>query len=84
MPIVTLSLARARLVEARSARPSVRRRREARRMERSGAKGERQPEHTTASDDIVKQANPFPRGLGRRDLNARRAKFAFASLFNLQ
>src|SRR5208283_4867427 len=37
MPIVTLSLARAKLVEASTARPSVRRRRWRRRMERSGA-----------------------------------------------
>ena len=65
MPIVTLSLAKATPADAMTARPSVAKKRWARRMERSEA-GEK-PQHSTAGRESVKRKSLLP-GQGRRDL----------------
>src|SRR3984957_21151685 len=79
MPIVTLSLANAPPVAAMRARPSVRMKRWARRMERSEA-GEGKPEHNTAGRESVKHNNPPSPVKGRGDLKATFRKVRDAQL----
>src|SRR5271166_1381069 len=77
MPMVTLSLAEARLADAARAKPTYISREQARRIERSGAE-RKAPEHTIARDEIVKRANPFSpvgeKGFGLSDGQNRRAE----------